>query len=1012
MGVLAAVLLTLLPGSAAAESGNRPPDAPARLTVDGRVDPLAVDGRPGFGWLPRDRDGNEAQTAYQLLVTDATGRNRVWDSGRVRSSRQSWVAYAGSPLSPGTTYRWTVRTWDRRGAASPYARPASFDTGLGARDWSGASWIRRVTTGNDAADEWTLARRTVRLGVAPVVRARAYVAAMGDWELHVDGRTVARGSSYGYPGEGYYDVAALSRLAPGRAMTVGVRYHYWACRCQGRAPGPLPPEGPSGLLVKVVVEHTDGTRQVLVSDDSWQVARDTSHDVSTLTYRNSDAGDRVEHIDATRETPGWDRPGHTGQGWAPASVIGPHPRPAPPSCTGYPGDSAPCAFTDLAAQQAHLRRWTVRPVSVRRLPDGTVFADMGRVISAVPSVRFRDGTAGHRVSMTTSYRRNNTTLAAPAAAGAREVSLAATAGVHVGDELVVDAPAAGYGPGWPESRTVVSVGSQGTVGVDAPLRRAHAAGAWVENSRAGTSGLDTQGSDLRFHYTQRDGRQVAEPFTYWGWRYLQIDDPGETLSADQITAVAQATDVRPGEAATFDSSDDTLDAVFRLMVHSALHSAQNVFLDTPTREKGQFLGDAIDISFATMEALGERGLTRQAIVEFAHSQARYWPSGALNAVYPNGDGRRDIPDYTEMFPEWIMRYHRLTGDSEFVARLLPTLRRVADYVWAAVDDTGLVHRLPGGSGPYENGIIDWPAAMRYGSVVTDNGSRTVVNALAVGAMRAVADAAEVVGDHAGARVYRDRADTIADAMNERLREPANGLYADGLALSTGERIPHYSQHAQSFPLAYGVAPASAHPVLGEYVESLGVRQGPMTLRQLLTALHRTGRPDAILRLLTNPTDDGPAQVLAEGGTFLWEQWTPGCAQAPCAGPEVNQNSSESFSHGWGAAGISAVLESLLGLEVTGAGADTVRISPPVSRLRAAAGTEWTERGPVGVDWERGGHGLELAVSVPVNVTATVVLPAAPRGYRAWGAGAPRVVDSGDGRVVFTVGSGRTHFEER
>ena len=31
--------------------------------------------------------------------------------------------------------------------------------------------------------------------------------------------------------------------------------------------------------------------------------------------------------------------------------------------------------------------------------------------------------------------------------------------------------------------------------------------------------------------------------------------------------------------------------------------AQNVFLDTPTREKGQFLGDTIDQSYATVPAM-------------------------------------------------------------------------------------------------------------------------------------------------------------------------------------------------------------------------------------------------------------------------------------------------------------------------------------------------------------------------------------------------------------------------
>jgi hypothetical protein len=243
-------------------------------------------------------------------------------------------------------------------------------------------------------------------------------------------------------------------------------------------------------------------------------------------------------------------------------------------------------------------------------------------------------------------------------------------------------------------------------------------------------------------------------------------------------------------------------------------------------------------------------------------------------------------------------------------------------------------------------------------------------------------------------------------MNSRLFDRATGRYVDGLALADGQPIPNHSQHAQSFAVAYGVADPASYPTLGAYIGGLGMRQGPMTLRQLLAALQATGNIDAIVRLLTDPTNDGPAQVLAEGGTFLWEQWTPGCPVVSCTGPQVNQRSSESFSHGWGAAGISGILQPLLGIDVTSPGAATVRIAPPATGLRHARGTEWTERGTVTVDWRRTDRGFTLDVTVPVNVTATVVLPAAAG---AWGAGEPRLVESGNGRTVFTVGSGQTHF---
>src|SRR2546429_8155972 len=76
------------------------PTAPAHLTVDDRADPLAVQGIPQFGWLPRDPDGNEIQTAYQIVVTRAGQRQPVWDSGKVVSSAESWVPYGGPAPPP------------------------------------------------------------------------------------------------------------------------------------------------------------------------------------------------------------------------------------------------------------------------------------------------------------------------------------------------------------------------------------------------------------------------------------------------------------------------------------------------------------------------------------------------------------------------------------------------------------------------------------------------------------------------------------------------------------------------------------------------------------------------------------------------------------------------------------------------------------------------------------------------------------------------------------------------
>ncbi|MDA0168218.1 alpha-L-rhamnosidase N-terminal domain-containing protein [Solirubrobacter taibaiensis] len=1077
---------------------------PTQLTVGDDARSLNVEGAPLFGWMPASDRGNDVQTAYQLTVTKADG-TAVWDSGKTASSDQSYVPYGGPALAPGEAYRWSVKTWDSGGAESP-AASAAFDTGIGNTGWSGANWIRRVTTGNDSSDDWTLARKTFpAVNASPVTRARVYASAMGNYRIHVNGKAVGIGDNFNHPTEAqYYAFDATDAVKAGEPLALGALYHYWTCTCQGRANGPianttlsaaqavdatnlrvasvsvfdvgdqitvgtgtaaetttvtaigtagatgtgvtvspalkvahasgqavLDHAGPSGLIVKAVVDHADGTRETFASDGTWKISKANEYTTTTVTTRNGDSGDRAERYDARGEQAGWDTATFDDAAWQPAYAIGPHPRPLNPLRE---------TFSHLAPAISHLDYETVKPKSFRTLADGSVVADFGQVIAAMPRIAYKAGVSGRQIVVQTSYRLNNTTLSAAVAAGATNIKVASVGNFVVGDKITIDQAANGYGAGDPEVRTITAVGTTGAAGtgitLDAPLDRAHANARFVEGSRAGTSTHDTQGSNLGWWYTQSGGAQVAQPFQYWGWRYLQILPPGggETLTADDVTAVLQYSDAPADRRATFDSDNETLDAVFDLMQHSGIHSSEEVFLDTPTREKGQFTGDTVDISFANMIASGDRNASKRAIREIIDSATHSWkaassgyctaaqlpcsyPSigtpGRVNAVYPNGDNMRDIPDYTLMMPDWVWRYYEQSGDKTVLADSYDALKAIANYVKTNVatsgDAAGLVYNLLGGTSSYQYGIIDWPAPMRYGYTFNNNAARTIHNAHAVGTLRSSAKVARVLGKPEDGAVFDAWADDLTTTINAKLVN-ADGIYTDGLSSAAGNpQLANAAQHAQTYPIYYGVAPAAMREKLADNITAQGMKQGPMTWHVLLKALTDTGRYDQVVKLMTDKDADGPARTLAQQGTFMWEQWNPGCSAGwPCV-PTNN----ESMSHGWGAWGLVDQIESLLGIEVTSPGAATVRIEPPAvekADLHRVSGSAWTQRGTVETAWKRVAGTFVIDVKVPTNVKATVAIPN-PGGakYVGVGAGAPRYVGEQGGRAVFEVGSGATHF---
>src|SRR5262249_16789162 len=245
--------------------------------------------------------------------------------------------------------------------------------------------------------------------------------------------------------------------------------------------------GPSGMLVKAVVDHADGSRDTFVSDGTWKVAKAAEDLNGTITYPNSDAGGRVERYDAGTGTSGWDTAGFDDSQWAYAYAIGAHPRPVNPLRD---------EFSHLDPSVSSLDFETVHPKSVTTLADGTVVADFGEVLSAHPQISIHGGVAGRTLNMLTSYRLNNTTLAAGPQAADSSSPWASDSSCAGGDKVTIDGPADGFGAGDPEARTIPALDTTAkTLTLDSPLSRAHASGRWVEGSRAGTSALDTQGSN-------------------------------------------------------------------------------------------------------------------------------------------------------------------------------------------------------------------------------------------------------------------------------------------------------------------------------------------------------------------------------------------------------------------------------------------------------------------------------------------------------------------------------------
>jgi len=272
--------------------------APSNLRCEYLTNPLGIDVlEPRFFWVLEHTARGQKQSAYQVLVATrpellAQDRGDQWDSGKVTSDQSTQVVYAGKPLESGRTYYWKVRYWDTQANASPYSPPAQFETGLLApEEWKG-QWIGGS---NQLRSEFQLSEA--------LTRARAYICGLGYYELRINGSKV--GTNVLDPGwttydkrvfYATYDVTSYLQRGP-NAVGVMLGEGWYKSRV---------------LLLQITIELASGKQISVTSSPAWK-AKD-----GPLT------GDSVwdgEVYDATKETPGWDRPGFNDSGWAAAQVV-------------------------------------------------------------------------------------------------------------------------------------------------------------------------------------------------------------------------------------------------------------------------------------------------------------------------------------------------------------------------------------------------------------------------------------------------------------------------------------------------------------------------------------------------------------------------------------------------------------------------------------------------------------------------------------------------------------------
>ena len=388
---------------------------------------------------------------------------------------------------------------------------------------------------------------------------------------------------------------------------------------------------------------------------------------------------------------------------------------------------------------------------------------------------------------------------------------------------------------------------------------------------------------LWWHLSGRE-RDETDFFDYMAFRYIEVVDPERRVDPDSLRVTARNYPM-PEDRGHFRCDAPLLNDIFAICRRGVMLGAQEAFLDCPSREKGQYLGDGTVTAHAHLLLTGDARLYKKMLYDFAAS-ARICPG--LMAVAP-GNLMQEIADYSCQYPEQLLTYHALTGDTDTLKELMPVVDALEDHFDAYRTESGLIADV------FDKwNLVDWPPNLRDGydfelSRPVASGVHNVMNAFYYGLKRDADRLRALLG-----LPLRGEAEAVRRAYLQAFRRE-DGLFRDAPGSA------HAALHSVVLPLYYGITAPEDVPAAVRLIRERGLCCGVYMAYFVLKALARCGEYDLMNDLLLSGDEHSWANMLKEGATTCWEAW----------GKDQKWNTS--LCHPWASAPIIALIEDAAGI---------------------------------------------------------------------------------------------------
>lgn len=350
------------------------------------------------------------------------------------------------------------------------------------------------------------------------------------------------------------------------------------------------------------------------------------------------------------------------------------------------------------------------------------------------------------------------------------------------------------------------------------------------------------------------GEDEYNQFDYKAFRYAGIFFP-ETAEINQISFTVRHYPFE--DKSSYHTENPDLQKVLDLCKSTIKYGTQECYMDCPTREKGQYLGDLSVSARAQVAVTGDTEMMKKAITDFLNS-AFICPG--IMAV-STSSFMQEIADYSLQLPAQVCWAYSVDSDLDFVRFAEPYLTKLLRHFSKFMNDDFL---LDGVRDKWN--LVDWPDNLRDGynfplTKPIGDGLHNVINAFWCGFLQSMDEVYGLLNMPATGLTKRAEESFIKSFYN-----PTTNLFCDTPELS------HSAIHSNILPLLFniGIDEKTKNAIIKLLKEKRLSSMGVYMAYFALAALKRQGEMNLAQELATDP--DCWLNMLSEGATATFEAW--------------------------------------------------------------------------------------------------------------------------------------------